>query len=154
MRKFRFKLEAVEKVRKSKERDALRDLATAQRALQAEKERKNLLLKNLESSLSRREQWASLTAQSNVLAVEEDFIQGTKYRIQQTELAIRRAERHLEKSMAFYLTCRQQLRMIEKLRSKALAQFKEEQLSKEAKQLDDLYIMRSRYQNGEEEDVA
>jgi flagellar export protein FliJ len=52
--------------------------------------------------------------------------------------------------MAAYLVSRQQLRMIEKLREKALQEFQDEQAMRETKELDDLSIMRARFRDEEE----
>ena len=150
MRKFHFKLEAVEKVRKSREQDALRELAAAQRVLQAEKEHKMELISSLQESLVRREEFAKESVTRVVYDTENDFISGTKIRIQQADQAIERAQRKVEKAMAYYLSCRQQRRMIEKLREKAYLAYREEVRLHELKQLDDLYVMHAH----REEEVA
>jgi flagellar export protein FliJ len=142
MRRFRFKLEAVEKIRKNREKGALRELAGAQRALQNEKQRKLELESLLHQAHQRRVDLSHATTTREDLAVEDNFIQGTKLRIRHTEMAITRATRQVEKCIAFYLHCRKEWKMIDKLREKALQDFKEQERKREAKALDDLYIMR------------
>jgi flagellar protein FliJ len=143
MRRFRFKLATVETYRKNLENDALRVLAEAQKGLQNAKNKKAELMKNLVDSLERREGLAAHSVTSTDYQLEEDFIKGTKHRIIQSEVAIRKAQKVVEKAMAGYLQARKQTRMMEVLREKAFEEFKKEQNKLEQKQLDDLYIMRS-----------
>ena len=148
MRKFHFSLEAVGRVRKNKEQDALRSLATAQRALQIEKERKEGLVSLLHESFERREKFGMIAMQPMVVQIEESFITGTKQKILHTEQAIARASRAVEKAMAHYLACRQQRMMMDKLREKDLEKFKEALRKKEIKEADDMNIMRARMEKG------
>ena len=135
-------------MRKTREQDALRALAEAQRALQAEKERKNSLSARLHESFERREKFGEIASTSMVIQIEENFIVGTKQKILQIDQAIIRAGRAVEKAMAYYLSCRQQRMMMDKLREKAYEKFQEELRKKELKEADDLNIMWARMDKG------
>lgn len=148
MRKFRFKLSAVEQVRKNKEREALTALSDAQRILQAEISRKIKLLQALDDSLNRREKLSLKEASSVDYRVEEDFITGNKIRIQSVDRSILRASKGVEKAMAHYLQCRKQRKMVDKLREKALEAHQDEQATRENRAMDDLSIMRFRINKG------
>ena len=148
MRKFRFRLEVVEKMRKTREQEALRILAEAQRDLLAEKNAKMALLSVLDESLQRRESFGVHAMTSNVVQLEESFISGTKIRIEQTDRSILRATKNVEKATAYYLVCRQKRMMMEKLRERALDRFKEEVRKRELKEMDDLNVMRARMEKG------
>jgi flagellar export protein FliJ len=144
MRKFRFKFEALERVRKAREDDCLHALSQAQSAFRDAVERKNDRVRELEEALIRRERLGSEPVSVNAFVLEEDFIVGTRQRIVQSEQAILRAKRGVEKALRAYLEARRQCRMIEVLREKASAEFKKERSKQEQKQLDDIYVMRSR----------
>ena len=149
MKKFKFKFTAVEKVRKSHEDEALRVLAVAQQAFNAAKEHRNSLEKEMVTSLIRREGLGKESVGIVVFQLENDFIKGTKVRILQAENAIKKASRGVEKALRGYLHARRQMKMIEVLREKALADFKREAAKKEQKDLDDLYVMRAHLSHSE-----
>lgn len=149
MKKFKFRFEAVEKVRKSREQDTLRALAKAQDVLRMEKNKKEKLKSELEKSLMRRERLGMDPVGPSAFKTEEDFILGAKQRILQNEQAILRATKSVEKAMKNYLSARRLTRMMEVLREKALAAYRDEQRKIEQKRLDDLYTMRFRLQQKE-----
>ncbi|MBY0470331.1 flagellar export protein FliJ [bacterium] len=145
MRKFHFELEAVERVRKAKEEEALRSLGVAQRALVRERERRDSLFKDLANSLNRREQLgASGEISSTAIQMETDFVEGTKKRIIQAEHTCMRAQKAVDKAMRGYLQARRQTRMIEVLRERAFESYKKAAAKREQKDMDDLNIMRAR----------
>ncbi len=148
MRRFHFKLEAVRKLKEQREQDALREMAAAQRALQAEKDRKKNLLSTLHESFERREKFGKIAMTSTVIQIEENFIVGIKQGLVACDGAILRATRAVEKTMAHYLACRQQRRMMDELRDRAFEKFKDESRKREAKQADDLNIMWARIDKG------
>lgn len=144
MRKFHFKLETVLKVRKSKEEDALRNLALTQQHLQTRISEKLKLTLDLKNALERREKLGNEPVVNSVFIIENDFISGTKQRIIQAEQAIWRANKFVEKAMRQYLHCRRQSKTIETLKEKAYQEYKDAANKYEQKQLDNLYLMRAR----------
>jgi flagellar export protein FliJ len=62
----------------------------------------------------------------------------------QADQAITRAKRGLEKALRFYIQARRQLRMMEVLREKEYAEYRQHLLKLEKKEMDDLSIMRAR----------
>jgi flagellar FliJ protein len=144
MRKFRFQFEAVLKVRKSREQDALAALGAAQRAYQLELARKQELQMRLGESLGRREGLGQETTPVLAFQIEQAFINGTKQRIIQADQAIVRASRGVERALRAYLGARRQTRMIEMLEEKAFAEYRRERARKEQRDLDELMVMRAR----------
>lgn len=153
MKKFNFQFQTLEKVRRTREDEALRALSEAQRAYAAAQEQKNAQLRALESSLVRREEMggrgAGFAMAAFAFQLENDFIGGTKQRIVQADQAILRARRGVERALRNYIQARRQTRMIELLREKAYGEFKTAKAKHEQKQLDDLTIMRTRLKRQE-----
>lgn len=150
MRKFRFRFEAVETVRRSREEQALRALASAQRAHRAEVERKERLVRDLGDAQERRETLGREAVPPSAFATENDFIVGTKVRIIQAEQAIWRAVKGVEKALRAYLTARRQTRTIGVLRERAYVEWRRERVKLENRELDELYVLRSRHAKGSE----
>ncbi len=144
MKKFQFRFAAVEKVKRMKEEEALRELGKSQQALRKIHEHKLGLLQDIERSLIRREELGREPISSVAFQIESEFIWGTKQRIQHLDQAIVRAQKVVEKTMRGYLVARRQTRMIEVLREKELGRFKDEVRKKEAKNSDELTVMRAR----------
>jgi len=144
-KKFRFKLESVEKVRRSKEQESLRLLATAQARYQQAVQFKVDLLRQTEESLIRRERMGESLERAVNFQLENDFIFGQKQRVHQADQFILRAKKNVEKQLKEYLFSRQQMRVIEQLRENAFVEFKKELQKKETKDLEDLYVMRARH---------
>lgn len=144
MKKFRFQFETLERVRRSREDEALRLLSIAQGIFKAAQDHKARLQGGLSASLVRRENLADQTIGVLSFQLENDFISGTKQRIIQADQAILRAKRGVEKALRIYLQSRRQTRMIEMLREKAFAEFKIARNKYEQKQSDDLSVMRAR----------
>lgn len=143
-RKFRFRLEAVEKVRRSKEQECMRLLAQAQSRYYQALNFKADLLTALEKSLLRREKLSEAPQSILAFQIENDFIVGTKQRVIQADQFILKAKKHVEKALRAYLDARRATRAIEVLREKAYEEFKLEQRKREQKELEDLYVMRAR----------
>lgn len=143
MKRFRFRLQAVEQVRRNDELIALRGLATAQRALQREIQAKNDLVAVLTKTAERRQALSDRPVVAAEYAIHEARILGTKKRILAAGYAIRRAKKAVEQALAIVLVKRRALRAIEVLKEKAFEEFKRERIRYEAKQLDDLNVMRS-----------
>lgn len=144
MARFRFRFSTVLDVRKQREQDALTALGSAQRAYQQAVARKHELQQLLQASLARRESLGGEATPVLAFQLEQSFINGTKQRIIQSDQAIVRASRVVEKSLRAYLAARKQTRMIETLEEKDRREFKLEQAKKEQKQMDEMVILRAR----------
>jgi flagellar export protein FliJ len=148
MRKFQFKFAAVLKLRKTREEEALRHLATAQRRYQAELNHKAKLRSDLARSLERREHLAQITIDTTPYRMENEFISGTKQRLIQQDQAIFRVSKAVEKALRAYLQARRQTRTVEVLHDKAYAEYRKERAKSEQKQQDEMTIMRARLKRG------
>jgi flagellar FliJ protein len=144
MARFRFRLEPVLKVRKTREEEALRVLAATQREYQQRLARKAELLADLERALLRREGLGASAVPIDAFRVEQSFINGTKQRLIQSDQAIFRASKQVEKALRAFLIARKQCRMLETLREKDYRAFRKEQARLERKRLDDFTVMRFR----------
>ncbi len=144
MSRFTFRFEALLKVRKIRQDEALASLGAAQRAHQEALVHKQSLVDALSAALLRREKLGEEPVGIQAFHLEQDFIGGTKARIIRAEQGIVRTTRGVEKALRAYLFARKQARMIEVLEERARKQFKEERAVKERKELDELMIMRDR----------
>lgn len=144
MKKFHFKLEAVENVRKKNEDEALRELSRAQQIYQNEVHKREGLQIALAQGLQRREELSQNSVGVDHYVLETDFIEGTKIRIQWADHAIQRAGVFVTKAKQKYLLQRQKRMMITRLREKEFQRFKKAVAKKEAKALDELNVMRAR----------
>lgn len=143
-KKFRFRLEAVEKVRRAKEQEALRGLATAQSKYQDALKHKQDLMEETEEALKRREGLAGKSQPVLAYQLENEFINGNKMRILQADQAIFRARKFVEKALKEVILAKRAVKAIEKLREKAFAEFKVAMRKKEQKELEELYVSRQR----------
>jgi flagellar FliJ protein len=144
MPKFRFRLDSILKLRKSREDEALRALGAAQRAFQECVAAKAKLLGELEQSLLRREALGARATSIDAFKLEQSFIDGTKQRIARSDHAILRAGKQVEKALRAYLTARKQSRMLETLREKDYQEFRKAMAKREARRQDDFTVMRYR----------
>jgi len=154
MRKFQFRFTTILNVRKRSEEAMLQNLAVAQRAFQAERQKKIKLLQELETALIRRESLAQIATGIVAYRTEQDFIVGTKSRIVWADQAILRATRGVEKALRGYLGARRQTRTIELIREKDFLEFKKALIKREQKELDELMIMRNRLRDNPQNDES
>jgi flagellar FliJ protein len=157
MAKFKFQLEAVEKVRTQKEQKMLEDLSVAQKNYLDKIEEKRVLLRKKQNAFVKKNELVSRDSSINDIRLIEDYIVGLKQQIIRADQAIVRSRRFLEQAMRHYLVARKERMMVDKLKDKALAEFKLEQSRLEQKQLDDLITMRARLNHGPidgEEEIA
>ena len=143
MKRFKFRLEAVEKVRKRNEEDAMRVLADARRRLGELVAQGEKLTHALDVAAARKQELGRNSSNSSQFAIEEDFIAGTKLRIAQLAPAVARAQKGVEKATRFFLHARRQLHVISTLRERELEAFKREQSKREQKEIDDMVVMRA-----------
>lgn len=142
--KFKFRLEIVLNLRKTREQEALRLLAQSQRIYQHELAKKAKLNFELSDALVRREGLGIEAIGIDAFQLEQNFIVGTKQRIIQQTQAVVRASRGVEKCLRAYLVAKRQTRTIEILREKQYKEFKKALAKREQKELDDLSVMRAR----------
>lgn len=154
MRRFKFRFEAVEKVRRMREQQVLRLLGNAQRDLENARARKRRQQDALARGQLEREQLGRTPVTRADFALADDFIRGTEQRIRQADHSIARAEKALQKAQRVYLLARRQLRAIELLREKHLAEWKRETAKREQKVIDDLVSARARLNQAEEAESA
>jgi len=143
-KKFRFRLDAVERVRRAKEQEALRGLAAAQMKYQEALKHKQTLMEETLDALKRREELAGKSQPVLAYQLENEFINGNKMRILQADQAIFRSRKFVEKALKEVILAKRAVKAIEKLREKAFAEFKIEMRKKEQKDLEELYVSRQR----------
>lgn len=144
MKKFKFKFDAVLKIRKVQENDALTILASSQRAYQAELEKKKQLQVQLGQALIRRETLGTQPVGIAAFRSEQEFINGTKQRIIQSDQAIFRASKLVEKNLRNYLFARRKTRVMEVLYEKSFSEYRRERAKEEQRNNDDMILMRLR----------
>ena len=157
MAKFKFQLETVEKVRIQKEQKMLEEMSVSQRNYQEKIAQKRALLDKKQTAFVQKNELMSRDASVNEVRLIEEFITGLNQNIVRADQAIIRSRRFLEQAMRHYVVARRERMMIDRLKEKAMDDFKVEQSRLEAKQLDDLITMRARLNHGPidaEEEIA
>ena len=139
-RKFRFRLEAVERVRRAKEQEALRALALAQGKYHDALDAKRLLLEGNERSLLRREALAKTIQPVLAYQIEIEFIYGNRQRVVASDQVIFRARKFVEKALREVILAKRQVRAIELLREKAFAEYKTALRKREQKEMEKVYV--------------
>jgi flagellar FliJ protein len=148
MAKFRFELQTVEKVRQQKEQKMLEELSSSQRNYQDKINAKKALLTKKQEAFVSKNEMLSRDAAINDIRLIEEYISGLKHQLVRADQAIIRSRRFLEQDMKKYIHARRERMMIDKLKEKALEEFKIEQARIEQRQLDDLITMRARLNHG------
>jgi len=157
MARFQFQLQAVEKVRTQKEQKMLEELSISQQKYQEKISKKKQLLNKKLESFTHKNELVSRDASINEIRLIEEYITGLKQNIIRADQEIIRARRFLDQAMRQYIHARRERMMIDRLKEKAMTEFKVEQNRLEQKQLDDLITMRSRLNHGPidgEEEIA
>ena len=143
-RKFRFRLEAVEKVRRAKEQEALRGLSVAQAKYHDALSEKRRLFDENERSLARREALAATAQPVLAYQIENEFIAGNRVRFVQADQAIFRTRKFVEKALREVILAKRAVRALELLREKDYAEWKVALRKREQKQLEEVYASRPR----------
>ena len=139
MKRFRFKLETLLKVTRSKKEDAEVKFAEASRRLEADKEKLGELLQEMQQG---RQDYDRLTDGHTIsvgrLLTFNSFLECKREQIdsQQDQILRSRAER--QKRLKVLLQHMNKLKSIEQLKAKRLQQYKEEALLEEQKLLDEI----------------
>lgn len=145
MQRFRFRLSAVEKLRKEEADRALGAVAQARQKLEHAKQFRQHLVVLKNQARSRLERLGAKGATSPEFFIEDRFVRGQEIRIQHADLAIQRAMRLVEKAVRAYQASRRKLLQIERLHEKARDAYKEALRKHEEKELRDLVVMRARW---------
>ena len=157
MSKFKFQLDSVEKVRTQKEQKMLEELSQSQGVYQEKINFKKELLAKKQKSFLNKNEMMSADASINEIRLIEDYITGLNQQIIRADQAIIRARRFLDQAMRNYIFARRERMMIDRLKEKALEEFKLEEARLSQKRLDDLITMRARLNHGPldaEEEIA
>ena len=157
MAKFKFQLESVEKVRLQKEQKMLEELSLNQRAYQEKITAKKVLLAKKQNAFVSKNELISRAVSVTEIMLIEDYITGLKQQIIRADQAIIRSRRFLDQAMKHYIHARRERMMIDRLKEKALEEFKLFENRLEQKNLDDLITMRARLNHGPleaEEEIA
>jgi flagellar FliJ protein len=157
MAKFKFQLEAVEKVRTQKEQKMLEELSVAQRNYQEKIAEKRAILAKKQTAFVEKAELASRDASINEIRLLDEYLIGLKYQLVRADQAIVRSRRFLDQGMRNYINARKERMMIDQLKEKAFGEFRLEQGRLEQKNLDDLITMRARLNHGpidNEEEIA
>lgn len=144
MRRFRFRFATVMKLRKTREEEALRVLGAAQRKYQLELALKAQFMSDLNHALERRERLGDFPIGIDAFHLEQNHIDGLKFRILQKGRDIVRASKKVEQALKTYLHTRRQTRVMEILEEKDRAEFKKLLRKQEQKEQDELVILRDR----------
>jgi len=150
MKRFQFRLEAVERHRKLQEQEKQVQLARKLEAMRATEGR--LLDMDMKEVQARRE-FASLGApghdrKSSDFWMLDQFIRGQKIRRVDMKEKLEIAEQAVGHAYREFLGARQQKKIMEKLREKKLAVFREEARKQEIRAQDEQYVTRNRLRQG------
>lgn len=147
MRKFQFRLEAVERHRKLQEQERQVWLAKCLERMRGT-ERKLLDL-DMREVQARREFSAlgkadrSDPATANKFWMLDQFIKGQKLRRIDLKKQLQTEEQEVGLAYQAFLKARQQRKIMEKLREKKMDQYKDELQKHESRQQDELYVTRN-----------
>ncbi len=151
MKKYKFKLHAIEKHKKMIEKDRKSHLS--QEIIKMRGIEKNLLIiKNNESKFSSVYEKlgdGSENIHLNKIFVIDNFINAQKVKRKEIQEMILQQESVLKKSFEGYIDARKDKRIIEMLREKDYKKYKKNLRKNERKELDDIYTTRSFQKNKE-----
>lgn len=145
MKRFSFRFQTLLETRQREEDEALKQLGVAQRARAHEISRKEKIVTAIAKAYARIHSIGDVKAElqgAEAFRVEQDFIAGSKVRSLQADHAILRANRAVDRAMRQFLAARRRTRMIEILRDKDVEEFKKARSKKEARDMDELTILR------------
>lgn len=135
----------------------LEELSVCQAKYQEKISKKKDLLKKKQDSFLAKNELVSRDASINEIKLQEEYIIGIKQQLIRADQEIVRARRFLEQAMRNYVLARRERMMIDRLKEKAIEEFRIEQNQIEQRQLDDLITMRARLNHGPiegEEEIA
>ena len=101
-----------------------------------------------QNAFTQKNELVSKAAVINDIRLIEDYITGLKVQVVRADQAIIRARRFLDQAMRNFIQARRERMMIDRLKEKAMEEFKLETSRLEQKVLDDLMTMRARLNHG------
>lgn len=158
MKRFKFRLEVVERHRRLQEQEKQVQLSRSLAKLRATE---NKLLDLDMREVEVRREFAALgehrgeKLNKSEFWMLDQFIQGQKIRRVDLKEKLHLEEQIVGQAYSAFLQARQQKKIMEKLREKKQADYKEEFRKHESREMDEQYTMRSHLRNGlilEEED--
>ncbi len=148
MKKFRFKFSVLLEFRRRLESQALVVFSEKQKIYQGELQNKINLQNELQMTLEKREKLGIQPISAIEFRWHNEYIQGLKQKLIQSDQVILRTHRELDKALRRYLDTRKRTKTIELLEEKERGEFHKEISKKNQKELDELII--TKYQNREE----
>jgi len=149
MKKFRFKLESLETLKKKLQEQSLRNLGDARRKYKEAVDHRNHLVELLNDALLRRENLGLVKTPVSGFITENELISGLKVRIGYASQEIFRRQKYVEIAMLKYLKALKEVKKFESLRDRDYKAYKKQVLKWREKQFDDLMIMRSGFERKE-----
>ncbi len=152
-KKYKFKLETVLKERKRQEDKRLQEWNLARNILGQMVDAKNEMQGKLGQTIVDATEIAEKKDSLSVgnIAIIDQYINGMKIRIQRKQMEIERGEKLTEKKRIEYVQASQKSKTLEKLKEKQKEEYKDYLNKQETKKLDDIYIMRARSLQNDEE---
>jgi flagellar FliJ protein len=152
VKRFQFRLEAVERHRKQQEQDKQLSLARRVEVVRATEAR--LLAMDMKEVQARRE-FAELGTpgrdrKSSDFWMLDQYIRGQKIRRVGTQQQLEIDEQAASQAYREFLHARQQKKIMEKLREKKMGQYREETRKHDIRQQDEQYVTRNRLRSGGE----
>jgi flagellar protein FliJ len=155
MKRFQFRLQAVERHRKLKEQERQVWLA---KCLEKMKATESLLLELDMKEVQARRDFSGLGSPGRIGSASpakfwmlDQFIQGQKIRRIALKKELELQEQEVAQAYREFLRARQQRKIMEKLREKRLAQYLEDHRKAEGRSQDEQYVTRARLSEREEE---
>ena len=153
MKRFQFRLEAVERHRKLQEQERQVQLA---RQLEKMRKTEERLLDMDMKDVQARKDFAGLGApgkdhKPNEFWVLDQFLRGQKVRRVAMQQQLEIDEQNVNHAYREFLHARQQKKIMEKLREKKFAQFKEQARRQDLRHQDEQYVMRDRLRNQDQD---
>ena len=152
MRKFQFRLEAVERHRKLQEQEKQVSLAKSLSKMRGTEAR---LLELDTKEVQARREFARLGSPSRMEKITssdfwmlDQFIRGQKARRVDLKQILEIEEQAVSQAYREFLAARQQHKIMEKLREKKMKQFREGDRKQEIRNQDEQYVMRDRLSAG------
>ncbi|MBN22287.1 MAG: hypothetical protein CL678_13480 [Bdellovibrionaceae bacterium] len=142
MKKFKFRFSAVEKIRITQEKEALKKLADAQKKFYDLVAIKDKYRDEISQSYERKKTIEKRDFNSSEIYLEETFVLGNKYRSLINDFSIEKANKVLRNKMTEFIECRQKKEMIQKIKEKDKENFNIQVTKKEQKEVDDINVMR------------
>ena len=141
MKRFKFQLETLLKVTKRKKEDAEQKFAAASRALEENRQRLQMLLREMKQG---QDEYAALvtgegkTVKVGVIMTYNTFFNWKRQQIEAQQMAVIDAMNEKQRRLKVLMKLMTQLKSIEQLKEKRLREYNEEVLREEQKMLDEL----------------